>query len=76
MLTLEAGSIPIEGLERVPDNILLLEVVEQGAERRRHLSVLKTRDSESDPFVHALEITGGGLNVTSLAPAPGSEGGA
>ena len=54
---------PLEGVEAIIDNILLLRFVELRSQLYRMLSVLKMRESPNDPALRLFSITSKGIDV-------------
>jgi circadian clock protein KaiC len=54
---------PLEGVEAIIDNILLLRFVELRSQLYRMLSVLKMRESDNDPALRLFSITSHGIDV-------------
>jgi circadian clock protein KaiC len=50
-----------EGISHLSDNVILLQLVAQGTEIRRALTVLKTRASRHEPDVREFKITADGI---------------
>jgi circadian clock protein KaiC len=50
-----------EGISHLSDNVILLQLVAQGTEIRRALTVLKTRASRHEPDVREFKITTDGI---------------
>src|SRR5690606_5139085 len=58
-----AVSMPINGISAIIDNLLFLRFVELDARLSRLISIIKMRNSDHDPFVRELLISGDGLVV-------------
>lgn len=56
-------NVPLPGVEGLSDNVLLLRFLELEGRTHRLLSVLKMRDSDSDPHLRELVITSEGMDV-------------
>lgn len=54
---------PLEGVEAIIDNIILLRFVELRSQLYRMLSVLKMRESDNDPALRLFSITRDGIDV-------------
>ncbi|QSQ21920.1 AAA family ATPase [Pyxidicoccus parkwayensis] len=54
---------PLEGVEAIIDNILLLRFVELRSQLYRMLSVLKMRESDNDPALRLFSVTSRGIDV-------------
>jgi len=54
---------PMQGISPLVENLLLLRFVDLQSEIRRVVSVLKLRDSDFDPRIRELLITGKGLEI-------------
>lgn len=54
---------PLEGVEAIIDNILLLRFVELRSQLYRMLSVLKMRESDNDPALRLFSISSRGIDV-------------
>jgi circadian clock protein KaiC len=54
---------PLEGVEAIIDNIILLRFVELRSQLYRMLSVLKMRESDNDPALRLFSISGKGIDV-------------
>jgi circadian clock protein KaiC len=54
---------PLEGVEAIIDNIILLRFVELRSQLYRMLSVLKMRESDNDPALRLFSITSDGIDV-------------
>jgi circadian clock protein KaiC len=54
---------PLRGVEAILDNIIFLRFFEFRSKLRRLLSILKSRESESDPRLRELQITSSGVTV-------------
>jgi circadian clock protein KaiC len=55
--------IPADGTPSMMDNIVFLRQVEQGGKLRRLISLIKTREGQSDSSIRELQITNRGLAV-------------
>nr|WP_211194538.1 ATPase domain-containing protein [Pyxidicoccus fallax] len=54
---------PLEGVEAIIDNIILLRFVELRSQLYRMLSVLKMRESDNDPALRLFSISSHGIDV-------------
>jgi circadian clock protein KaiC len=54
---------PMEGIEAIIDNIIFLRFVEMRSQLYRMLSVLKMRESQSDPALRLFSISSHGVDV-------------
>lgn len=59
----EQVRLPFTGVSEIVDNILLLRHVEVRSQIYRTLSVIKMRDSEYDPVIRVMTISGDGVTI-------------
>lgn len=68
-------TLPFTGVSEIVDNILLLRHVEVRSQIYRTLSVIKMRDSEYDPIIRVMTISGDGVSVAApFATVVGANG--
>ena len=51
------------GMSHISDNVVLLQHIQDGAQMRRALTVLKTRGSNNDPMIREFQITEDGITI-------------
>lgn len=61
----EQVTLPFTGVSEIVDNILLLRHIEVRSQIHRTLSVIKMRDSEYDPVIRVMTISGDGVEVAA-----------